>query len=113
MTTRVAINGLGRIGRAIRRRGHRPPPRDREGDDDQGGRPHRVSVPRGWTGQGIPPRSRRGGQPRPGLDGGRLTRVVDGDLVKVMSWYDNEWGCANQMLREAVAATSGVELPGP
>lgn len=21
-----------------------------------------------------------------------LTRVIDGDLVKVMSWYDNEWG---------------------
>jgi len=37
-----------------------------------------------------------------------LTRVVDGDLVKVMSWYDNEWGYANQMLREAVAATRGV-----
>jgi glyceraldehyde 3-phosphate dehydrogenase len=32
-----------------------------------------------------------------------LTRVIDGDLVKVMSWYDNEWGYANQMLREAVA----------
>jgi glyceraldehyde 3-phosphate dehydrogenase len=34
-----------------------------------------------------------------------LTKVVDGDLVKVMSWYDNEWGYANQMLREAVAIT--------
>ena len=32
-----------------------------------------------------------------------LTRVVDGDLVKVMSWYDNEWGYANQMLREALS----------
>ena len=32
-----------------------------------------------------------------------LTKVVDGDLVKIMSWYDNEWGYANQMLREAVA----------
>jgi glyceraldehyde 3-phosphate dehydrogenase len=27
---------------------------------------------------------------------------VDGDLVKVMSWYDNEWGYTNQMIREAV-----------
>jgi len=26
---------------------------------------------------------------------------VDGDLVKVMSWYDNEWGYAAQMVREA------------
>ena len=34
-----------------------------------------------------------------------LTRVVDGNLVKVMSWYDNEWGYANQMLREAVSVT--------
>ena len=31
-----------------------------------------------------------------------LTQVVDGDLVKVMSWYDNEWGYANQLVREAV-----------
>jgi glyceraldehyde 3-phosphate dehydrogenase len=36
-----------------------------------------------------------------------LTKVIDGDLVKVMSWYDNEWGYANQMLREAVAITGG------
>jgi hypothetical protein len=28
--------------------------------------------------------------------------VVDGDLVKVMAWYDNAWGYAAQMLREAV-----------
>jgi glyceraldehyde 3-phosphate dehydrogenase len=28
--------------------------------------------------------------------------VVDGDLVKVLSWYDNEWGYAQQMVREAV-----------
>jgi glyceraldehyde 3-phosphate dehydrogenase len=37
-----------------------------------------------------------------------LTRFVNGDLVKVMSWYDNEWGYANQMVRKAVSATSGV-----
>lgn len=35
-----------------------------------------------------------------------LTRVVDGDLVKIMAWYDNEWGYANQMLREALAMTA-------
>ena len=31
-----------------------------------------------------------------------MTQVVDQDLVKVMSWYDNEWGYANQMIREAI-----------
>jgi glyceraldehyde 3-phosphate dehydrogenase len=30
-----------------------------------------------------------------------MTQVVDGNLVKVMSWYDNEWGFTNQMIREA------------
>lgn len=30
-----------------------------------------------------------------------MTKVIDGDLVKIMSWYDNEWGYTAQMLREA------------
>jgi len=34
-----------------------------------------------------------------------MTQVVDEDLVKVMSWYDNEWGYANQMVKEAVEMT--------
>jgi glyceraldehyde 3-phosphate dehydrogenase len=38
-----------------------------------------------------------------------LTRVVDGDLVKVMSWYDNEWGYTHQLIRQAVAI--GETLP--
>ncbi|GAA4943933.1 type I glyceraldehyde-3-phosphate dehydrogenase [Algibacter agarivorans] len=29
-----------------------------------------------------------------------MTKVVDGDLVKVLAWYDNEWGFANQMIRQ-------------
>lgn len=38
-----------------------------------------------------------------------MTQVVDGDLVKVMSWYDNEWGYASQMVREAATfASAGV-----
>ncbi len=48
------------------------------------------------------------GDPRASIVDLELTKVVDGDLVKVLSWYDNEWGYANQMLREARAmATSG------
>jgi glyceraldehyde 3-phosphate dehydrogenase len=31
-----------------------------------------------------------------------LTRVVGGNLVKVMSWYDNEWGFTSQMVQVAV-----------
>jgi glyceraldehyde 3-phosphate dehydrogenase len=34
-----------------------------------------------------------------------MTQVVDGDLVKVMSWYDNEWGYSAQMVREALYLT--------
>ncbi|MBZ2196351.1 type I glyceraldehyde-3-phosphate dehydrogenase [Occultella gossypii] len=30
-----------------------------------------------------------------------LTRVIGGRLVKVMAWYDNEWGFTNQMIRQA------------
>jgi len=29
-----------------------------------------------------------------------MTRVVDGDLVKMLAWYDNEWGFTNQMIRQ-------------
>ena len=45
------------------------------------------------------------GDPRASVVDLDLTRVVDGDLVKVMSWYDNEWGYANQMIREALSVT--------
>lgn len=28
-----------------------------------------------------------------------MTQVVDGDLLKVMTWYDNDWVFTNQMIR--------------
>jgi len=32
-----------------------------------------------------------------------LTKVMQGNLVKVISWYDNEWGFSNRMLDTAIA----------
>ena len=32
-----------------------------------------------------------------------LTKVMGGNLVKVLSWYDNEWGFSNRMLDTTVA----------
>ena len=35
-----------------------------------------------------------------------LTKVMQGTLVKVISWYDNEWGFSNRMLDTALAFSS-------
>ncbi|MBS0364497.1 MAG: type I glyceraldehyde-3-phosphate dehydrogenase [Proteobacteria bacterium] len=32
-----------------------------------------------------------------------LTKVIDGTLVKVFAWYDNEWGFSNRMLDTTLA----------
>jgi glyceraldehyde 3-phosphate dehydrogenase len=32
-----------------------------------------------------------------------LTKVVQGTMVKVCSWYDNEWGFSNRMLDTTLA----------
>lgn len=32
-----------------------------------------------------------------------LTKVIGGTLVKVVSWYDNEWGFSNRMLDTTIA----------
>ena len=32
-----------------------------------------------------------------------LTKVIDGTLVKVVAWYDNEWGFSNRMLDVTIA----------
>ena len=31
------------------------------------------------------------------------TKVIDGNFVRVLSWYDNEWGFSNRMADTAVA----------
>lgn len=38
------------------------------------------------------------GNPHSGIVDLPLTKVVDGNLVKVMVWYDNEWGYSNRLV---------------
>jgi len=38
-----------------------------------------------------------------------LTKVLDGDLVKVIAWYDNEWGFANRMIDVARVMAKNLE----
>ncbi len=38
-----------------------------------------------------------------------LTKVVDGDLVKVVAWYDNEWGYSHRLVE--MAQLVGKSLP--
>jgi len=35
-----------------------------------------------------------------------LTKVMNGNLVKVLAWYDNEWGFSSRMLDATVAIMS-------
>ncbi|MFZ2202140.1 MAG: type I glyceraldehyde-3-phosphate dehydrogenase, partial [Microgenomates group bacterium] len=34
-----------------------------------------------------------------------LTRVIDGDLVKVMAWYDNEMGYSHRLIEQVIKVT--------
>ncbi len=38
-----------------------------------------------------------------------MTQVVGGTLVKVMTWYDNEWSYTSQMIRKAVTLSKESE----
>jgi len=38
-----------------------------------------------------------------------MTRVVDGDLVKVLSWYDNEWGYVATLVKHVLAAAKTLQ----
>ena len=36
------------------------------------------------------------GNPNSSIVDAPYTKVMDGDFVKVLSWYDNEWGYSNR-----------------
>jgi glyceraldehyde 3-phosphate dehydrogenase len=42
------------------------------------------------------------GNPASAIVDAELTRVVGGNLVKVLAWYDNEWGYSNRLVEMAV-----------
>jgi glyceraldehyde 3-phosphate dehydrogenase len=41
--------------------------------------------------------------PHSSIFDGSLTKVIEGSLVKVFAWYDNEWGFSNRMLDTTLA----------
>lgn len=38
-----------------------------------------------------------------------LTKVIDGDLVKIVAWYDNEWGYSNRLVEMASLVGQAIE----
>lgn len=42
------------------------------------------------------------GRPESSIVDLKMTRVVDGNLVKVLAWYDNEWGYTNRLIEQVL-----------
>lgn len=40
-----------------------------------------------------------------------FTQVIDGDLVKVLAWYDNEWGYTNRLVEQTVRVGLNLDVP--
>ncbi len=78
---------------------------DRQGPDQQGGEARRRQPAQGHPGLDGRAECLDRLQPRPHSSTFHMdqTKVMDGTLVRVMSWYDNEWGFSNRMADTAVA----------
>lgn len=44
------------------------------------------------------------GEPYGAIVDAQFTKVIDGDLVKVLSWYDNEFGYVSTLVKHVIAA---------
>jgi len=42
------------------------------------------------------------GSPYSAIVDPEFTQVIDGDLVKVLAWYDNEWGYTNRLVEQTI-----------
>src|SRR3990172_8594560 len=40
-----------------------------------------------------------------------FTQVIDGDLVKVLAWYDNEWGYTNRLVEQVIRVGERLDEP--
>ena len=47
-----------------------------------------------------------GSDPRSSIVDADLTMVMDGNMVKVVSWYDNEWGYSERLIDMAAFVAS-------
>lgn len=47
--------------------------------------------------------------PRSGVVDALSTRVIDGTQVKILAWYDNEWGYVNRMVELAALVGASLE----
>ena len=46
--------------------------------------------------------------PRSSIIDGPSTMVVDGTQVKILAWYDNEWGYANRLVELAAKVAASL-----
>jgi len=51
------------------------------------------------------------GEPYSAIVDLNFTQVIDGDLVKVLAWYDNEWGYTNRLVEQTIQAAMLPDAP--
>lgn len=49
------------------------------------------------------------GNPHASIADLKFTRVVDGNLVKVLAWYDNEGGYTNSLIAHVLKAAAHIK----